>query len=77
MMSNKEKIEVGDLVEITFLIGKQSQSAIGEVVGMPNDTGDMWKIKHIDNEIVYYNPNCSALVMIKLLEPEVTDDPNP
>jgi len=75
MMSNKEKIEVGDFVEITFLIGKQSQSVIGEVVGTPNDTGDMWKIKHIEDEIVYYNPCCSALVMIKLLEPEAPDDP--
>ena len=72
MMSNKEKIEVGDLVELLFL---ENVSVIGEVVGIPNDTGGMWKIKHIEDEIVYYNPNCSALIMIRLFEPEAPDDP--
>lgn len=62
-------IEIGDTVKVDFTPKDDVTQPYfyGEVIHIPNDTGDMWQFKADDGAIIYVNPNCSRLeTIIKL-----------
>jgi len=66
-----ERIEIGDKVKVDFTPKNDSACPYfyGEVLYIPQDTGDMWHFKTNDGAIIYVNPNSSMLeTIIKLPE---------
>ena len=48
---NKEKIKIGDIVNIQF--GRAPSIFRAEVLYMPFSTGDCWHLRTEDNQIIY------------------------
>ena len=62
---SENKIEVGDKVRVDFtpLDDVRQPYFYGEVLDIPQDTGDMWKFK-LDGDLIYVNPSSSRLETI-------------
>ena len=62
---SETRIEEGDKVKVDFTPDGIAQPYFyGEVVHVPQDTGDMWHFKTDDGAIIYVNPTCSRFETI-------------
>ena len=62
-------VKVGDKVKVDFTPDGANQPYFyGEVLYIPQDTGDMWHFK-VDDDIIYVNPSCARLETIIRMKP--------